>query len=151
MGRMNYNKYPRCWKRVSRLIRRLANGHCEWCGSACDNLSVHHIGTPFVGRPGNKRDKHDIRRENLVAICFTCHDQADQLRENRAKYQARKAKRAAKRRAHAALNLGSGLDRVGCRALADRPQVFIPLHIIDQVARIYAEIQEQHTVEAIAV
>ncbi len=37
-------KYPHCWPRVSRIIRRLAGGRCEWCRRRCQmwELSVHH-------------------------------------------------------------------------------------------------------------
>jgi 5-methylcytosine-specific restriction endonuclease McrA len=106
---MGKQKYPRNWEKVSRIIRRLANGHCEWCGRACNNLSVHHIGVPFVGRPGDRHDKHDIRRENLAALCYPCHDQADHLSLVREQRKARKIKRAAKRQAHQALGVGTGL------------------------------------------
>ena len=103
-------KYPRCWKRVSLRIRQLAAGHCERCGRACDSLSVHHLGTPFAnGTPGNSHDKHDIRRENLIALCFPCHDELDHIRIVRKKTKQRKAKRAEKRAAHQALGVGTGL------------------------------------------
>lgn len=53
-------------------------------------LSVAHLGTPHPdGRPGDKHDKHDVRPENLAALCQSCHlvyDRADHIahaRENR--------------------------------------------------------------------
>lgn len=104
------NAYPSCWPKVSRLIRRLASGHCERCGQPCDNLSVHHQGVPFAnGRPGNSHDKHDLRRENLQALCFRCHDELDHLRKINQQRKQQKAKRAAKREAHQALGVGTGL------------------------------------------
>jgi ribosomal protein L34E len=109
---MKARKYPRCWKRVSRIIRALAHERCERCGQHCDNLSVHHIGAPYIdGTPGNKTDKHDIRRENLAALCYTCHCELDgvDLGAVRRKYKKRKAKRRNKLETHRALGIGTGL------------------------------------------
>ncbi len=73
--------YPSNWKKVSLLIRALADGHCQNCGELCEHLSVHHIGVACAdGRPGDPRDKHDLRRENLIALCFTCHDSLENIR-----------------------------------------------------------------------
>ena len=37
-------------------------------------LTVAHLGTPHAdGTPGNKHDKHDVRPENLAALCNRCH------------------------------------------------------------------------------
>jgi len=137
-------KYPRCWKRVSRLIRKLANGHCEWCGQLCDTLSVHHIGTR---RPtgngwknGNPCDKHDIRRENLAALCERCHDQADA--HIRRKCGKARAKRAAKREAHQALGIGTGL--LVCNAPA-RPRRPIPYAIILYAIHFHMTAQREQT------
>jgi 5-methylcytosine-specific restriction endonuclease McrA len=103
-------KYPRGWKRASKAIRALACGICQRCGQASDSLSVHHIGTPYAdGRPGNSRDKHDIRRENLTAICFECHDGLDHLQIVKRKVKSKKQKRRAKFEAHRALGVGTGL------------------------------------------
>jgi hypothetical protein len=78
-------RYPTNWRKVSLLIRRLAGWRCEWCkipnGAPLPSgragnvvLTVAHLGTPYAdGRPGNKHDKHDIRRENLAALCQACH------------------------------------------------------------------------------
>ena len=106
-----YSKYPCGWKRrISPTIRRLANGRCERCGMPCNNLSVHHRGVPFAnGRPGDKRDKHDIRRENLQALCFACHDKLDDLRAVKRARKIRKAKQATRVAAHQALGIGTGL------------------------------------------
>lgn len=106
-----YSTYPSGWKRrISPTIRRLANGRCERCGMPCDQLSVHHRGVPFAnGRPGDKRDKHDIRRENLQALCFACHDELDHLRAVKRARKIRQAKRTAKYAAHQALGIGTGL------------------------------------------
>lgn len=78
-------RYPTNWRKVSLLIRRIAGWRCEWCkipngvplpsGRAGKVvLTVAHLGTPYAdGRPGDKHDKHDIRRENLAALCQACH------------------------------------------------------------------------------
>ncbi len=97
-------KYPHNWPKVSRIIRRVAAGRCEWCHTECSTLSVHHIGTRWATGSGWKNgtscDKHDVRRENLVALCWSCHSAADA--PTREKIQAKRAQ-------HAALGVGSGL------------------------------------------
>jgi hypothetical protein len=98
--------YPRCWPRVSRIIRRLARGRCAWCHERCHmwELSVHHLGAPYAdGKPGDPHDKHDIRRENLVALCWDCHRMADAPIFER--YKQRKGQR----KQHASLGVGTGL------------------------------------------
>ncbi len=73
-------RYPSCWPKVSRLIRTLANGRCEYCERPfkLTKLTTHHIGVPYAdGKPGNRHDKHDIRRENLAALCQSCHNLVD--------------------------------------------------------------------------
>lgn len=84
---MKKKGYPHSWPKVSRTIRRIAGYRCEWCqrpfGTVYPDgrpviLSVHHIGAAYAnGNPGNPHDKHDLRRENLVALCDVCHQQAD--------------------------------------------------------------------------
>ena len=78
-------RYPSNWKKVSLTIRRIAGNRCEHCGIANGVplpsgragkvvLTVAHLGTPFPdGRPGDKHDKRDVRRENLAALCQKCH------------------------------------------------------------------------------
>lgn len=82
---INKDDYPPNWPKVSLTIRRIAGWCCEWCGipngvplpsgrNGCVVLTVAHLGTPYPnGRPGDKHDKHDIRRENLAALCQRCH------------------------------------------------------------------------------
>jgi hypothetical protein len=103
-------RYPSNWKKVSLTIRRVAGNCCEWCGIANAAplpsarkgnvvLTVAHLGTPFPnGQPGDKHDKHDVRRENLAALCQKCHlgydldDHVQHARETRQrkKYEAAK-------------------------------------------------------------
>jgi 5-methylcytosine-specific restriction endonuclease McrA len=56
-------------------------------------LTVAHLGTAHPdGTPGDKHDKHDVRRENLAALCQRCHlayDQDDHVR-NAAQTRRRK-------------------------------------------------------------
>lgn len=106
---LNFNKYPRNWPKVSRIIRRIADGLCERCGQPAH--SVHHIGAPLATgngwRPGKKSDKHDLRRENLISLCFECHDELD---NGALSFYARlRARGANKKRKHRALGIGSGL------------------------------------------
>lgn len=96
---MDRTLYPRSWEKVSLMIRRIAGWQCEWCGIANGTprpgrrpvvLTVAHLGAP---RPtgegwvaGDKHDKHDIRRENLAALCERCHlgyDLDDHIRHRR--------------------------------------------------------------------
>lgn len=81
-------KYPSNWPKVSGIIRSLAHWRCAWCGARNKKrlpgrkrrvvLTVHHIGVPYAnGMPGNPGDKHDLRRENLIALCQECHDLAE--------------------------------------------------------------------------
>ena len=85
---MDRRRYPHNWPKVSRTIRRIAGWQCEWChipngvplpsGRAGNVvLTVAHLGAPLATgngwRPGDKHDKHDVRRENLAALCQACH------------------------------------------------------------------------------
>ena len=37
-------------------------------------LTIAHIGAPHAdGTPGDKHNKHDVRPENLLALCQRCH------------------------------------------------------------------------------
>jgi 5-methylcytosine-specific restriction endonuclease McrA len=109
--------YPSNWRKVSAVIRRLAHGHCEWCHSHTNRLTVHHIGIPYAdGRPGNPHDKHDLRRENLVALCWPCHSAVDHIHIVRREKVRRQQKRLAKVARHRALGVGVGLVVYGERA-----------------------------------
>lgn len=144
MGKIDFTKYPICWPRASLLIRQLADGHCERCGLACNNLSVHHQGAPFAnGKPGNSRDKHDLRRENLIALCFSCHDELDHIRIVRKKYKQRKAKRAAKREAHQALGIGTGLI-----ATQDAPSTIVSFMVILRAVHFHMNAQRRTIVDS---
>lgn len=103
---LRYNKYPRNWRKVTKVIRRLANNQCELCGAP--GHSVHHVGASFeCGLPGNKRDKHDIRKCNLQLLCYSCHDRLD---NGALTFYARlRARGKNKRAAHRSLNIGTGL------------------------------------------
>ncbi|HZU00278.1 MAG TPA: hypothetical protein VFA10_11480 [Ktedonobacteraceae bacterium] len=103
---LSFNKYPHNWRKVSRVIRRIAGYCCEQCGQP--SHSVHHVGAPYAdGRPGNPHDKHDIRRENLLSLCFECHDRADNGALSF--YAALQARGKSKRARHRALGVGCGL------------------------------------------
>jgi hypothetical protein len=102
---MDRSRYPPNWNKVSRTIRQVAGWKCEWCGIANGVplpsgragkvvLTVAHLGAPYAdGRPGDKHDKHDVRRENLAALCQACHlryDLADHIAHARATRQRKK-------------------------------------------------------------
>lgn len=81
---MDYKRYPDGWKKISLTIRRVAGNRCEFCGvpngaplpsgrSGKVVLTVAHLGIPYANKPGDKHDKHDVRRENLAALCQSCH------------------------------------------------------------------------------
>ncbi len=140
MGKIDFTKYPRNWKRVSQVIRRLAGGRCEWCGNTCDSLEVHHIGTAWAdGRPGSHCDKHDLRRENLAAICFTCHDQAEHVGAIRRKKRDQKKRRRARLEAHRALNIGTGLIPLGNTQARER--VILPFDVLLQAIHFHMNVQ----------
>lgn len=50
-------------------------------------LTVAHLGTPHAdGVPGDKHNKHDVRDENLAALCQSCHlrfDHADHIQHGK--------------------------------------------------------------------
>ena len=106
------SRYPANWPKVSRTIRRIAGNRCEWChvanGAPLPSgrkgkvvLTVAHLGTPFPnGQPGDKHDKHDVRRENLAALCQKCHlgydleDHVQHARETRQRKKYEEGKKA---------------------------------------------------------
>jgi hypothetical protein len=108
---MNKDDYPANWPKVSRTIRRIAGNRCEWCSvangvplpSGRDGsvvLTVAHLGAPIPTgdgwKPGDKHDKHDVRRENLAALCQRCHldfDQNDHIAHARVTRQRKKRAR----------------------------------------------------------
>lgn len=103
---IDYTRYPKDWKAISRRVREQAGNKCQWCGvpngvigyrdtkgvfheldeGAIDTaildglrvtkivLTVAHLGVPKPdGSVGDKHDKHDVRDENLAALCQKCH------------------------------------------------------------------------------
>ena len=90
---VDWKRYPKNWKRVRAVIMRRAGGRCEWCGAENYKpnpvtgskvvLTTAHLGEPFA-QNGDKHDKHDIRAENLAALCQRCHlnYDRDEHREN---------------------------------------------------------------------
>lgn len=57
-------------------------------------LTVAHLGTPHPdGTPGDKHDKHDVRPENLAALCQKCHLDYDREDHVAAAYATRRRKR----------------------------------------------------------
>lgn len=107
--RINKLKYPSNWKKVTKTIRRIAGGRCEQCGKPFID-SIHHIGAPYAdGKPGNPRDKHDLRRENLIALCLDCHDAIDQIRAKRHTQKKRRKRKKEQLELHRSLGIGTGL------------------------------------------
>lgn len=109
---MDLARYPPGWRKISRVIRRVAGNRCERCGVANGVplpsgragrvvLTVAHLGVPLATgtgwRPGDKHDKHDVRRENLQALCQACHlreDLDDHIAHARATRQRKKREQA---------------------------------------------------------
>lgn len=115
--RENKSNYPRNWSRASWLVRKMSGFRCVWCGSAQD-VRTHHMGVPYAnGVPGNRHDKHDLRIENLYALCETCEARAERLfpgRPLKKSAEARKRDRWLQRqrclqRQHQRLKIGTGL------------------------------------------
>lgn len=78
------SRYPKNWKEISLSIRERDGWQCKWCGAKNGEpnpvtgsrvvLTVAHLGAPRAdGTPGDKRDKMDVRLENLAALCQKCH------------------------------------------------------------------------------
>lgn len=77
-------RYPADWAAISLRIRARGGWRCEWCGAENGKpnpatgsrvmLTVAHLGTVRDdGTAGDKRDKMDVRDENLAALCQRCH------------------------------------------------------------------------------
>ena len=109
-------KYPRNWKKVSRTIRRIAGYRCEKCGCHTDSLSVHHLNIGYIN--GKPSDKHDVRRENLQSICYSCHDKEEYLWFQNRKRKKRAAKKRERLEKHRALGVGVGLVPYCCTSVS---------------------------------
>mgnify|MGYP003598227745 CR=1 FL=1 len=107
----NRKDYPPDWHKISNFIRfERAKGKCEDCGRLHKSrywngqrfitiiLTTAHLGIDKPdGTPGSKRDLHDVRPENLKALCQRCHllldaDQHAQTRQIRLRKYLREAK-----------------------------------------------------------
>jgi len=84
-------RYPPNWEEIALAVKERAGWCCEWCGVAYGTwrisrkgkpykvvMTVAHLGVPYPdGRPGNRDDRWDVRRENLLALCQSCHLRLD--------------------------------------------------------------------------
>lgn len=125
---VDMSRYPANWSEIARRIKERDGWRCKWCGVphgayitgdlnssvwyvAADErliqdgravrviLTTAHLGAPRAdGTPGDKRDKMDVRDENLAALCQRCHllYDLDEHMHNAAITRARKAKEAAR-------------------------------------------------------
>lgn len=97
---MEKHRYPKNWKQIANEVKDEADWKCEECGKQCR-------------RPGEKFDTHrrtltvhhkdhvpeNCSRDNLVALCTSCHLKADrehhaQTRRRRREENARNIKEA---------------------------------------------------------
>jgi len=73
--------YGPSWRRQRRKARDRDNNTCQICGVAKDdigrNMSVHHI-TPFR-RFGVENHKEANALDNLISLCPSCHQRAEQF------------------------------------------------------------------------
>lgn len=72
--------YPTNWHTVSAVLKRVVDYRCELCQRRfpVDQLSVHHCGVPYAGTlRGDRHNKHDLRRENLLVLCQECHSREE--------------------------------------------------------------------------
>jgi len=102
---MDRKLYPRNWQKISQRIRfGRAKGRCEWCGATHGKahpvtgskvvLTVAHLGVALPdGTPVDKRNKRDVRGENLAALCQSCHLDFDRLDNIAAARQNREQRR----------------------------------------------------------
>lgn len=81
---VDMKRYPANWKEISLHIRERDGWRCKFCGAENGKphpvtgakvvLTVAHLGVPYSdGTPGDKRNKQDMRDENLAALCQRCH------------------------------------------------------------------------------
>ena len=102
---VDWKRYTRNWSRVLRVIMRRSRGRCEWCDAANGEphpitssrvvLTTAHLGEPFA-TGSDKHDKHDIRAENLAALCQRCHlnhDRDEHAANARATRERKRAER----------------------------------------------------------
>jgi 5-methylcytosine-specific restriction endonuclease McrA len=78
----DYSRYPSSWSRIRHGTLRRALSKCECCGAKNGEahpltgskvvLTIAHLGKPFA-LGGDEHDEHDIRVENLAALCQHCH------------------------------------------------------------------------------
>lgn len=83
----NRQNYPEDWEEISKAIRfGRAKGFCEQCQAQHNSivwngqkfikvvLTTAHVGIDKPdGTPGSKSDLHDVRQDNLLALCQRCH------------------------------------------------------------------------------
>src|SRR6266487_894387 len=153
---VDMSRYPTSWRKVSLTIRRLAEWRCEWC--KIENsaplpsgregrvvLTVAHLGTPYAdGRPGDKHDKHDIRRETLAALCQACHLRYDLDEHMQHARETRKRKKC--EQAHAARQLPLFSGREGDemhQPFHEEPAT--TTHEGEHIAAIYCRLQKKET------
>ena len=70
------------WKKLSKLVRRRANHHCERCGCVSIRLEVHH-------RCYERFQNESL--SDLQALCPSCHILRDQERRARNKRRFKQA------------------------------------------------------------
>lgn len=71
---IDYDKYPRCWRKLSKHIRFVrADNRCEWCGA--ENYQPHpDTGSKVVLTVAHlDHDTRNNRFSNLAALCQRCH------------------------------------------------------------------------------
>lgn len=105
---IDYKLYPSNWRAISRRLRfERAGNRCEWCEAANYTphpitgslvvLTVAHLGLDKSdGLPGSRDDLHDVREENLAALCQRCHLNYDREDHLRRRYFNRRAARLAR-------------------------------------------------------
>ena len=85
---IDYSKYPKSWKRISREIRERSGGQCE-CSGECGlhrtnpgpRRCIERNGQQAVWAKGKvvltvahlNHNTRDSRRSNLKAMCQRCH------------------------------------------------------------------------------
>lgn len=71
------------WRNICATMIKLANSKCERCGNSPARLEVHHLNYErFGGRE---------RRNDLLVVCKTCHEQVEIIRQQELKKKAQKA------------------------------------------------------------
>ncbi|HEX3856974.1 MAG TPA: HNH endonuclease [Verrucomicrobiae bacterium] len=89
------------WRNISALMKRIAGNKCGHCGRSSSKLEVHHLTYERFGRE---------RMNDLVVLCESCHEVADEKRVSERKQRGRRARDNAGYNTYMTKKYGEGFD-----------------------------------------